>query len=156
MLEYCDRGIDVLINTTSFSLASLESETPQVELWEKLNVPVLQAIFSGGTQAQWESGFQGLSPKDMAMNVALPEVDGRIITRAVSFKTVQTQNSRLQTDVVGYEPVPSRVEFVAELAANWAKLRQTAVGDRKIALISRQLSDPRRTLSQWRGVGHAR
>ena len=135
LLKYRDRGIEVLINTTSFSLASLESETPQVELWEKLNVPVLQAIFSGGTQLQWESGFQGLSPKDMAMNVALPEVDGRIITRAVSFKTVQTQNPRLQTDVIGYEPVPSRVEFVAELSANWAKLRQTAVGDRKIALI---------------------
>ena len=135
LLKYCDRGLDVLINTTSFSLASLESETPQVELWEKLNVPVLQAIFSGGTQAQWESGFQGLSPKDMAMNVALPEVDGRIITRAISFKTVQTQNPRLQTDVVGYEPVPSRVEFVAELAANWSQLRQTAAGDRKIALI---------------------
>ncbi|MBD3882266.1 cobaltochelatase subunit CobN [Phormidium tenue FACHB-886] len=135
LLKYCDRGIEVLINTTSFSLASLQTESPQVELWEKLNVPVLQAIFSGGTQAQWESSFQGLTPKDMAMNVALPEVDGRIITRAVSFKAVQTQNSQLQTDVVVYQPAADRIEFVAELAANWVKLRQTAPVDRKIALI---------------------
>ncbi|MCY7272587.1 MAG: cobaltochelatase subunit CobN, partial [Phormidesmis sp. CAN_BIN44] len=92
-------------------------------------------IFSGGTQEQWATGFQGLSPKDMAMNVALPEVDGRIITRAVSFKAVQTQNPLLQTDVVGYEPVLSRIEFVSELAANWIKLRQTQPNDRKIALI---------------------
>ena len=135
LLNYCDRGIELLFNTTSFSLARLESETPQVELWETLNVPVFQVIFSGGTQEQWASGFQGLSPKDMAMNVALPEVDGRIITRAVSFKAVQTQNPLLQTDVVGYEPVLSRIEFVSELAANWIKLRQTQPNDRKIALI---------------------
>ncbi len=135
LLNYCDRGIELLFNTTSFSLARLESETPQVELWEKLNVPVFQVIFSGGTQEQWTAGFQGLSPKDMAMNVALPEVDGRIITRAVSFKAVQTQNPLLQTDVVGYEPVSSRIEFVSELAANWIKLRQTQPKDRKIALI---------------------
>ncbi len=135
LLTYCDRGIELLFNTTSFSLARLESETPQVELWEALNVPVFQVIFSGGTQEQWASGFQGLSPKDMAMNVALPEVDGRIITRAVSFKAVQTQNPLLQTDVVGYEPVLSRIEFVSELAANWIKLRQTQPKDRKIALI---------------------
>jgi cobaltochelatase CobN len=126
---------EVLLNTTSFSLASLESESPQVELWEKLDLPVLQVICSGGTKAQWEEGFQGLAPKDMAMNVALPEVDGRIITRAVSFKSVQTQNAKLQTDVVVYEPLPDRVEFVAELAARWVKLRRTAPAQRKIALI---------------------
>ncbi len=128
-------GLQVLLNTTSFSLASLESETPQVELWERLNLPVLQVICSGGTAAQWAEGFQGLTPKDMAMNVALPEVDGRIITRAVSFKSVQTQNSQIQTDVVVYEPQPDRVAFVADLAANWVKLRQTMPSQRKIALI---------------------
>jgi cobaltochelatase CobN len=62
-------------------------------------------------------------------------VDGRIITRAISFKAVQTQNSALQTDVLVYEPVPDRVEFVAELALNWSKLRRTDVCDRKVALI---------------------
>lgn len=133
--NYCRQGVELLLNTTSFSLARLETETPQVELWENLNVPVLQVILSGGTQEQWKAGFQGLAPKDMAMNVALPEVDGRIITRAVSFKSVQAQNASLQADVVVYEPVPSRVEFVAELAANWVNLRQTSLKNRKVALI---------------------
>lgn len=127
--------IQLILNATSFSLASLETDSPQVELWEKLNVPVLQMVFSGGTRSQWQEGVQGLAPKDMAMNVALPEVDGRIITRAVSFKSVQMQNSQLQTDVVVYEPVPDRIQFVAKLAANWVKLRETPVSDRKVALI---------------------
>ncbi|MEH1835040.1 MAG: cobaltochelatase subunit CobN [Nostoc sp.] len=128
-------SIAVLLNTTSFSLARLETETPQIDLWQKLDVPVLQVILSGGSIEQWESQFQGLSPRDIGMNVALPEVDGRIITRAVSFKAVQTRNPHLETDVVIYEPVSDRIEFVAKLAANWARLRDKPPQERRIALI---------------------
>jgi len=128
-------GIEVLLNTTSFSLAKLDAEAPQLDLWKRLDVPVLQVIFSGGTVEQWFDRFQGLTPRDTAMNVALPEVDGRIITRAVSFKSVQTRNPQLETDVVVYEPVRDRIEFVADLAANWMKLRQTPPAERRVALI---------------------
>ena len=127
--------IGVLLNTTSFSLARLEAEAPQLDLWQKLNVPVLQVILSGGGVEQWESQLQGLSPRDIAMNVALPEVDGRIITRAVSFKTVQKRHPDLETDVMVYEPVSDRIEFVAQLAANWVNLRSQPPQKRRIALI---------------------
>ncbi|MFB2768171.1 cobaltochelatase subunit CobN [Pelatocladus sp. BLCC-F211] len=127
--------ISVLLNTTSFSLARLDTEAPQLELWQKLDVPVLQVILSGGGVEQWRSQFQGLSPRDVAMNVALPEVDGRIISRAVSFKTVQTRHPQLETDVMVYEPVSDRIEFVAELAANWVRLRSKPPQERRIALI---------------------
>jgi cobaltochelatase CobN len=148
-------GIEVLLNTTSFSVAKLEfqelslykansqtsnvksidNERPGLELWQSLDVPVLQVIFSGGTKEQWQEQFQGLTPRDTAMNVALPEVDGRIITRAVSFKAVQTWNPLLETDVVVYESVRDRINFVTQLAANWVKLRQTPPAERRIALI---------------------
>ncbi len=127
--------IQVLLNATSFSLARLESESLNLELWEALNVPVLQVILSGGTREQWQTESRGLSPRDVAMNVALPEVDGRIISRAVSFKAVQTYNPALETDVVGYEAVGDRIHFVADLAAHWVHLRQTPVGNRRVALI---------------------
>ncbi|MBD2447538.1 cobaltochelatase subunit CobN [Nostoc sp. FACHB-152] len=127
--------IAVLLNTTSFSLARLDTETPQTDLWQKLDVPVLQVILSGGSAEQWESQSQGLSPRDIAMNVALPEVDGRIISRAVSFKALQTRNPDLETDVVVYEPVSDRIDFVAQLAANWVRLRSKPPQERRIALI---------------------
>ncbi|BAZ38730.1 cobaltochelatase [Calothrix sp. NIES-4101] len=127
--------ISLLLNTTSFSLARLETETPQIELWQKLDIPVLQVILSGGSIEQWRSQFQGLSPRDIAMNVALPEVDGRIITRAVSFKALQKRHPALETDVVFYEPEPSRIDFVAQLAANWLRLRTKPPQKRRIALI---------------------
>ncbi len=139
LIRYClpesGQKVDIILNTTSFSLASLKTDTPQVDLWEALNVPVFQVIFSGGLKKTWANGTQGLNPRDMAMNVVLPEVDGRIITRAVSFKGMQGQNLALQTEVLTYEPVRSRINFVADLAVKWIELKHTDVGDRKIALI---------------------
>ncbi|NEQ46197.1 MAG: cobaltochelatase subunit CobN [Leptolyngbya sp. SIOISBB] len=128
-------GIDLLLNTTSFAVAKLQAETPQLDLWQQLDVPVLQVILSGGTQEAWQQNPMGLSPRDIAMNVALPEVDGRIITRAVSFKAAATRSDRLETDIVTYEPVGDRIQFVADLAANWLALRRTPVADRRLALV---------------------
>ena len=48
---------------------------------------VLQVVFAGGSEAAWRAGTRGLSARDLAMNVALPEVDGRVLSRAVAFKT---------------------------------------------------------------------
>ncbi|HZG39871.1 MAG TPA: cobaltochelatase subunit CobN, partial [Nodosilinea sp.] len=117
-------AINLLLNTTSFSVAKLDGATPNLALWESLDVPVLQVILSGGTEAAWASQSLGLSPRDIAMNVALPEVDGRIITRAVSFKAANQRSETLETDVVTYEPVADRIQFVADLAAQWVSLRR--------------------------------
>ncbi|NEZ64741.1 cobaltochelatase subunit CobN [Leptolyngbyaceae cyanobacterium CCMR0082] len=130
-----NRSIDLILNTTGFSLAKLNAESPQVDFWQKLDVPVLQVMLSGGSEDQWQQQWRGLSPRDIAMNVALPEVDGRIISRAVSFKAVQTDHPQLETTVMAYEPKADRIEFVADLAANWVTLRRTAPQQRKVALI---------------------
>lgn len=137
LLKTLQQNIQIILNTTSFSIADLnaESTTDPPQLWQRLQVPVLQVILSSGTQEQWESSFQGLAPRDVAMNVALPEVDGRIITRAISFKSVSTWHPDLETDVVIYRPVRDRIEFVTQLAAHYVQLSQTPVPQRKIALI---------------------
>jgi cobaltochelatase CobN len=129
-----ETNIKLLLNTTSFSLAKIGASA-QLEFWQQLNVPVLQVILSSSTELQWSTSSQGLMPRDVAMNVALPEVDGRIITRAISFKSVQTWNDRLETNVVVYQPKSDRLDFVADSAANWIKLANTPVEERKVALI---------------------
>jgi cobaltochelatase CobN len=128
-------GVDVLLNTTSFAVAKLDGSAPRLDLWQQLDVPVLQVILSGGTLAAWQQHPMGLMPRDIAMNVALPEVDGRIITRAVSFKASQRRSDALEMEVVSYEPVGDRVQFVAELAARWVDLRRTPVAQRRVALV---------------------
>jgi cobaltochelatase CobN len=129
-----ENPLKILLNTTSFSLEKI-NESSQLKFWQQLNIPVLQVILSSSTQEQWESSLQGLMPRDTAMNVALPEVDGRIITRAISFKSVQTWNEKLETNVVVYQPKRDRINFVADCAANWVNLANTPKKERKIALI---------------------
>ncbi|MFN4281764.1 MAG: cobaltochelatase subunit CobN [Alphaproteobacteria bacterium] len=120
---------DVILNATGFSRAA-----PGETYAPAHDAPELQVIFSGGTEAAWRAGTRGLSSRDIAMNVALPEVDGRLIARAVSFKSAARRDEATQADIVGYAPIPDRARFVAELAANWAKLRRKPADERRVAL----------------------
>src|SRR5262249_21289121 len=99
------------------------------------DVPVLQAIFCSSSENVWAANIAGLAPRDLAMNVALPEFDGRIITSAVSFKNTLAHDAALQTDVVRYQPRADRVEHIADLAANWARLRHTPNTQKRIAIL---------------------
>ncbi|MGH6875050.1 MAG: cobaltochelatase subunit CobN, partial [Aestuariivirgaceae bacterium] len=121
-----------IINTTGFALAMGESgENP----FRNCDCPVLQAVLAGSGEAQWRQGSQGLSPRDLAMNVVLPELDGRIMTRALSFKADSFRHAPTQCRIVTYDPVPSRIGFTAALAANWIGLRLTPRSERRVALL---------------------
>jgi cobaltochelatase CobN len=123
----------IVLNTTGFAIGSLEGAGNEAALG--LDRPVLQVIMSGGNIEDWRARDHGLSPRDLAMSVVLPEVDGRIITRAVSFKGSARRSERAQIDVVTYQVDAERAAFVAELAARWVKLAHTPVRERRIALI---------------------
>lgn len=97
--------------------------------------PVFQIVLSGGSEAGWETELTGLSARDIAMNVALPEVDGRVLTRAISFKGEAFYDTATQCPIAAYRARPDRVAFVAELTANWARLRQTPEPERRVALV---------------------
>lgn len=127
---------EVILNCTSFSVASPHQgeEAPDNPLAHN-DAPVLQVILSGGTEESWRTGLRGLSATDIAMNVALPEVDGRILTRAISFKGEALYDPATECSIATHQARADRVAFVAELAANWAHLRRTQPSDRKVALI---------------------
>lgn len=131
---YEDAPPDVVLNATGFAVSAPGKDFTSGPL-DKTGSPVLQVVFSGGNREGWEGGTRGLSARDIAMNVALPEVDGRIFTRAVSFKGRARRDEATESDIVTYEPVPDRLDFVARLAANWAKLRRTPVNERRVAMV---------------------
>ncbi len=124
----------VILNATAFALASPGAERSATP-FDGADAPVLQVVFSGGNEADWQSGSQGLSARDLAMHVVLPEVDGRILSRAVSFKAESAFDPATQCSIVAYRPVADRVDFVVQLAANWARLRGTAKAERRIAIL---------------------
>ena len=129
-----DVAPDIILNATSFAASSAgETRTPSV--LERADCPILQIIVAGVDQESWASNARGLGPRDLAMNVALPELDGRLFTRAVAFKAAERFDALTECGIVVPKVVPDRVAFVADLAANWARLRTSAPAQRRIALV---------------------
>ena len=124
----------VILNTTGFALAHPGGDADRGPFAET-DAPILQVVFAGSDEASWRAGTNGLAARDIAMNVALPEVDGRVLARAVSFKGRVRRDAATETDVTVYQPVADRLAFTAKLAAAWAALRATAAGERKVALV---------------------
>jgi cobaltochelatase CobN len=133
--------IDVLISTLSFTVAHLsegthtEASGAVFDLLERLDVPVLQAVLCTSSEAEWTASSAGLTPRDTAMNVVLPEFDGRINTVAVSFKEEGQFDERLGTAVKIYAPRADRVAYVARLALNFANLRRTPNAAKRVAIL---------------------
>ena len=69
------------------------------------------------------------------MNVALPEVDGRVLSRAIAFKNADNFDEDTQTNIVKHQPIMDRVEFVADLAKSWAELSKRPENLRKIGMV---------------------
>ena len=125
---------DCLVMTLSFSVAEVQVDGGTVaDEWtarwlEDLGLPVIQAVTSTGSRAAWSSSSGGLSPLDVAMQVALPEFDGRIVGPPFCFKE--------EVDgVVRYVADPERCRAVARLALAHARLRRRPNADKRIAIV---------------------
>ncbi|MCK8495118.1 cobaltochelatase subunit CobN [Spirosoma sp. RP8] len=129
--EHGGIAIDNLINTISYAMTDVrpaDEEADSGRALAQLNVPIFQAITPGMARGPWESSSRGLNPLDTAMNVAIPEFDGRIITVPVSFKEKERHAK-------GYVPLDDRVERVTGLALRFSRLRNLPNAQKKIAFI---------------------
>ena len=127
---------DVILNCTAFAVGSPHDgdDSPNNPLLNN-EAPIFQVILSGASEASWDEGLHGLTARDIAMNVALPEVDGRILSRAVSFKGEAFFDDATECPIATYQARGDRVDFVTQLVKGWTKLRHTASADKKTALI---------------------
>ena len=123
----------VIINTTGFSMQGFH-DTSQ-SLFEVFNVPVIQTIMGSCNRESWLAGNFGLPPTDIAMNIALPEVDGKIISKVISFKEAAEKDILTDSEVVSYVPHIEGCEFVAKMAKSWINLQQKKNSEKKIALV---------------------
>ena len=124
--------VALVLNTTAFAATAIDDPEPLALAGD---APVMQVILSGGNREDWVKDNQGLNSRDIAMHIALPEVDGRIITRAISFKGLAYRCPHTEVDVVRYQPDHERIGFLAELSRRWCRLRTLQNADKKLALI---------------------
>ena len=129
----------VILNATSFAVGSPHTGDDSLQnplaLPSANGAPVFQTILAGSTEEIWSQGLTGLSARDIAMNVALPEVDGRILSRAISFEGEAFFDKATQCPIATYRAQGDRIEFVTQLVKNWTSLRKTKPQNRKLALV---------------------
>jgi cobaltochelatase CobN len=94
-----------------------------------LDIPILQGLCLTSSRAQWQDNDDGLSPLDVATQVAVPEFDGRIITVPFSFKEIDDEG------LISYVADPERCARVAGLAVRHARLRAVPPQRKRVALI---------------------
>ncbi|OSP53739.1 cobaltochelatase subunit CobN [Pseudoruegeria sp. SK021] len=132
---------DVILNCTAFAVGTPNPEDAENGASNPFSgasaqsAPVFQVILSSASEDSWETGLSGLGARDIAMNVALPEVDGRILSRAVSFKSEAYFDETTQCPIATYRARGDRISFVADLTANWATLRRTPAAEKQISLV---------------------
>ncbi|MGH9190183.1 MAG: cobaltochelatase subunit CobN [Acidimicrobiales bacterium] len=129
-------GVDALVTTVlAMGSAGDEGEDWDATALANLGVPIVQAVVSTQTSSNWLDSSCGLNPLDVAMSVAIPEFDGRVITVPFSFKEVVDDGDQLGTPVVAYRTRPDRVDRVAGVATRLAGLRGVASTHKRVAIV---------------------
>ncbi|OSC39562.1 cobaltochelatase subunit CobN [Mycobacterium decipiens] len=100
-----------------------------VEHLAALDIPILQGLCLTSPRDQWCANDDGLSPLDVASQVAVPEFDGRIITVPFSFKEID------EDGLISYVADAERCARVAGLAIRHARLRRVAPANKRVALV---------------------
>jgi cobaltochelatase CobN len=144
-LDLLDGGVDALIVTVLASggsnaadaLAGAGTDRPDgwlewnVPALQRLGVPVVQGICATVSRRAWEGSDAGLSPLDAAMQVAIPEFDGRIVGGVFSFKEPLDG----QPAVLVYRADRERARRLAAIAARHAQLGRISNAEKKVAVV---------------------
>ncbi|MBQ0901123.1 cobaltochelatase subunit CobN [Micromonospora sp. U21] len=106
-----------------------DSDAWDVGVLAALDVPIIQALCLTSTREQWAGSDAGLSPLDAAMQVAISEFDGRIVTVPFSFKRIDADGLSV------YAADEERAARVAGIAVRHARLRYVPNADKRVAVV---------------------
>lgn len=131
------RPVDALVVTVlaaGGAVAAAASAGGDEDAWDAgaladLDVPVLQALCLTTPRSVWAGSDAGLTPLDAAMQVAVPEFDGRLIGVPFSFKEDGPDG------VPVYVADAERCARVAALAVAHARLRHVPNADKRLAIV---------------------
>ena len=124
----------VVLNATFFSARHEQLGSPL----DAAAAPVLQLVQAVAGETAWESSKRGLSQTDLAMQVVLPELDGRLLASAISFKDAPAGGAT--SELPDYAQVINRphaggIALAADRAAGWTRLAETPAAERRLAIV---------------------
>ncbi|RUW30557.1 cobaltochelatase subunit CobN, partial [Mesorhizobium sp. M2A.F.Ca.ET.015.02.1.1] len=121
-----------IITATAFASGA---EPGAETLFDRAGVPIFQVIVATTRREVWENNQRGLAPADLAMHVVLPELDGRILAGAISFKGEIEADPALAFRAFANRPEMARVAQVAKRIAAFIRLQRTKRAERKLAIL---------------------
>jgi Cobalamin biosynthesis protein CobN and related Mg-chelatases len=88
---------DIIVNATAFATATAHDEAGVLAAYD---CPILQVALAGSSRVNWQNSVRGLTPRDLAMHVVLPEVDGRIFAQCHRLQGARREFWRIFADHV--------------------------------------------------------
>ncbi len=129
--------LNCIVVTTGFSLTHIGypdggGNEFRSSVFEKWNVPVLQAMATRFTAEQYAEKTEGIDPMSLTSNVFQPEMDGQVIS--VPYAMCE------QRDCEGigrrmWKPMEERIAHLARLAINFASLTRKKNSQKKVAIL---------------------
>jgi cobaltochelatase CobN len=113
--------VDVLARCTPAAVITTTAFAAADGLFDALDAPLFQLALAVTRREGWTQSDRGLGSADLAMNILLPEVDGRILGGVVAFKHGD------DADFGGLAAVPEadRVAQAVDRIARWIALQRT-------------------------------
>jgi magnesium chelatase subunit H len=121
--------VDAAVSLTGFALVggpARQDHPKAIESLKRLNRPYMCALpLVFQTTQEWEESDLGLHPIQVALQIAIPELDGAIEPIILSGRDGATGRAIALQD---------RIEAIAQRAMKWANLRKKPKLDKKVAI----------------------
>ncbi|MGH3940532.1 MAG: cobaltochelatase subunit CobN [Pseudonocardiaceae bacterium] len=127
LLARCDAVVTTVL--AAGGSAGIDEDAWEAGALAALDVPVLQGLCLTTSRATWQASDAALSPMDAAMQVAIPEFDGRLVSVPFSFKEPGADG------IPVYVADPERAARVAGTAVALARLRHIPAADKRLAIV---------------------
>ncbi len=121
--------------TTSFASVDVEETNYGKQIWDILNVPVFQLITSTKSKKLWQNSSRGIDSIDLSLQVALPELDGRITTKITAFKELESDNNNLASPIYKLYPENKSIDWTVGLINSWIRLKYKKNKELKIVIV---------------------
>ena len=124
LLRDCDTVV-----TTVLAAGGADDEAWDVGALAVLDIPIVQGLCLTTSRATWAASDAALSPMDAAMQVAIPEFDGRLVGVPFSFKELDADG------MPRYVADRERARRLAGIAVRHARLRHLDSRDKRLAVV---------------------
>ncbi|MCL1469402.1 magnesium chelatase subunit H [Argonema antarcticum] len=121
--------VDIVVSLTGFALVggpARQDHPKAIDTLKRLNRPYMVALpLVFQTTEEWQDSDLGLHPIQVALQIAIPELDGAIEPIILSGRDGATGKAIALQD---------RIEAIAQRALKWANLRRKPKLDKKVAI----------------------